>query len=39
MTGDGHEKTTLAHDVDEQCHVTMVDVRTVKGQDHTQLLE
>jgi len=26
VTGDGHEKTALAHDVDKQCHVAMVDV-------------
>jgi hypothetical protein len=39
VAGDSHKETTLAHDVDEQSHVTMVDVRTVERQDHAQLLE
>ena len=31
VTRDGHEETTLRHDVDEERHVTVVDVGAVEG--------
>ena len=39
VTCDGHEHTTLCHDVNKQSHVAMVDVGTVERQNHAQLVE
>jgi hypothetical protein len=39
VTSDGHQKTTLGHDVDQQSHVTMINIRTIERQHHSQLVE
>jgi hypothetical protein len=39
VTCDSHEHTTLSHDIDKKSHISVIDVRTIEGQDHTQLVE
>jgi hypothetical protein len=39
VTCNRHKMTALSHDVNKKCHVSVVDVGSVKGQDHGQLLE